>query len=55
MEIKCPHCGNDDKSLIEVNPGSSIFNCVVCSKNFTVKEGKQDVNNPSGNRRGSVH
>lgn len=40
MTIICPHCQNDDISLLEdvENPQSNtwVFLCRVCSKTFTV-------------------
>lgn len=40
-EIKCPHCGNDDKRMIEIAitiesafSKRIIYYCEVCSKEF---------------------
>lgn len=33
--IKCPHCGNEDKTLISLNAAvSQGLHCEICSKDF---------------------
>jgi hypothetical protein len=40
----CPHCHNDDDSLIEVlSSDTRILLCVVCSKKFTVDQSLIEV------------
>lgn len=37
-EIKCPHCKNDDKSMIEYLTGKHKYLCYVCGKEFLASE-----------------
>jgi uncharacterized Zn finger protein (UPF0148 family) len=39
--IKCPHCGNDDRKMIEILPDGRLF-CGVCAKKFEVKNDPSD-------------
>lgn len=44
---QCPHCKNDDKSLIEVlgeNDTKILYRCEVCTKYWTIlkKKGKRN-------------
>lgn len=48
MIIKCPHCGNEDKTMIEFlyrhmkmdkTLDRYVYHCEVCSKDFEVKSG----------------
>lgn len=44
MTVQCPHCKNDDKTMLAVigktSDGKDIFFCEVCSKAFTPVAGK---------------
>jgi transposase-like protein len=43
MNIKCPHCSNEDKTLIEKVYESKrlyYYLCGVCSKRFVVEKNK---------------
>jgi len=43
-ELKCPHCNNDDKSLIfvvHVNQYRAQYHCDVCAKEFEVKNNER--------------
>ena len=38
MPIRCPYCGNQDWSLLEVLSSSTdIILCVVCSRKFKIE------------------
>jgi len=42
MKIRCPHCTNDDKRMIEIIANSGQLFCAVCGKRFEIKEGKEN-------------
>ena len=43
--MQCPHCKNDDESMIEISfesPFYIVYLCGVCSKIFSVKKPEVD-------------
>jgi transcription elongation factor Elf1 len=43
MKIICPHCGNDDKTMIDVIPNSGQLFCNVCAKRFEISDGRNSA------------
>lgn len=47
IPIQCPHCKNDDPSMLEIigrNDEKIAYRCEVCSKPFVIKLNKEKSN-----------
>lgn len=36
--MTCPHCGNDDESMMEVTRRPLIIFCTICARTFPAKK-----------------